>query len=305
MTYEITNPIREDVFGISEKVIAFFEDCHLAAYPDPLSKAEPFTIGFGNTAYEDGVKVERWHEISKTYAYSLLWVTIIRGWSKLEKTIPGWHRLNVGQQAALLSFGFNLGYNFYGAEGFNTISNVLSDEDKEANMLQVFRLYRNEGSNVELGLYRRRIAESILWHSGNINDAKAAKDLSMEQCQSFNIVDYLGMGHPFRGIVAEVPSTCSTGNCRIESVEAQFDNTLGSPTVSPDDPTHIEVWGDETAWRDGDELPTSKVDHSQGYPRGYPFGETYQAAKEKTFEGNAQVQPLQIDHPTIKETDII
>jgi lysozyme len=65
-------------------------------------------------------------------------------------------------QGALLSFAYNLGADFYGASGFNTITRVLK-EKKWNEVPAALELYRNPGTNVEAGLLRRRKAEGSLW----------------------------------------------------------------------------------------------------------------------------------------------
>jgi len=76
--------------------------------------------------------------------------------------IPYWGEMNENQQGAILSFAYNLGVHFYGSPDFNTITKVL--KNKEWNKVpEALKLYRNPGSNVEVGLLRRRIAEGALW----------------------------------------------------------------------------------------------------------------------------------------------
>ena len=72
--------------------------------------------------------------------------------------------MNENQQGALLSFAYNLGANFYGGRSFATITKVLK-EKKWNEVPEVLKLYRNPGSNVEVGLLKRRGAEGRLWSS--------------------------------------------------------------------------------------------------------------------------------------------
>jgi lysozyme len=78
--------------------------------------------------------------------------------------IPYWNEMNENQQGALLSFAYNLGARFYGSSGFNTISRVLRNKEW-SNVPDTLKMYRNPGSNVEVGLLRRRGAEGKLWSS--------------------------------------------------------------------------------------------------------------------------------------------
>jgi hypothetical protein len=73
------------------------------------------------------------------------------------------------QVGALLSFAYNLGANFYGSEGFETISRRL--RNKEWDLVdEALLLYVNPGSDVEEGLKRRRVAEGVLWSKGARKD---------------------------------------------------------------------------------------------------------------------------------------
>ena len=70
--------------------------------------------------------------------------------------------MNNNQRSALLSFAYNSGQNFYGADGYETITLVLKNKDW-ASVPQAFMLYVNPGSNVEKGLRTRRQTEGQLW----------------------------------------------------------------------------------------------------------------------------------------------
>ena len=80
------------------------------------------------------------------------------------RKIPYWSEMNDNQRGALLSFTYNLGAGFYGSRGFNTITTNLSQKNWQA-IPNTLKLYRNPGSNVEVGLLRRRSAEGKLWSS--------------------------------------------------------------------------------------------------------------------------------------------
>jgi GH24 family phage-related lysozyme (muramidase) len=70
--------------------------------------------------------------------------------------------MNDNQKGSLLSFAYNLGARFYGSSGFNTITKVLRNKEW-GNVPDTLKMYRNPGSNVEVGLLRRRGAEGRLW----------------------------------------------------------------------------------------------------------------------------------------------
>lgn len=139
-----------------------FEGCRLAAYPDPASGGDPWTIGYGTTRYGAGQPVKRGDKITVIEADLLLRLEVDRVAAKLQSTIPHWDAMNDGQRSALVSFAYNLGEAFYGAPGFETLSRKLRDK-QWADVPAALELYRNPGTAVEAGLLRRRKAEGALW----------------------------------------------------------------------------------------------------------------------------------------------
>jgi len=143
-------------------LIKTFEGCHLNAYPDPLTGGLPITIGWGSTRDFDGSLFRMGKVITQKYADSLLEFDLRnRFLPKLQK-IPYWNEMNENQQGALLSFAYNLGADFYGSSDFNTITRVLKNKEW-TKVPDALYLYRNPGTNVEVGLRRRRDAEGKLW----------------------------------------------------------------------------------------------------------------------------------------------
>lgn len=144
------------------ELIKTFEGCHLHAYPDPLTKGPPITIGWGSTRDFDGQPFKIGRKITQKYADDLLLFQLKNQFLPVLQKIPYWNEMNDNQKGALLSFAYNLGANFYGSQGFATITRVLKNKiwlDVPSALL----LYRNPGTNVEAGLKRRRIAEGELW----------------------------------------------------------------------------------------------------------------------------------------------
>ena len=145
-------------------LIKEFEGCHLEAYPDPLTKSEPITIGWGSTRDQNGKPFKLGAKISQKTADDLLISQIRNEFLPPLTQIPYWNEMNMNQRSALLSFAYNLGARFYGSSGFNTITRVL--KNKQWNKVpDALYLYRNPGTNVESGLARRRKAEGKLWMS--------------------------------------------------------------------------------------------------------------------------------------------
>lgn len=148
--------------GIS--IIKSFEGCHLHAYPDPLTKGPPITIGWGSTKDFDGTPFKIGRTITQKYADTLLEFDLKNRFLPSLQKIPYWKEMNNNQRGALLSFAYNLGAGFYGSSNFNTITRVLRNKEW-SKVPDALYLYRNPGTRVEAGLARRRKAEGDLWKS--------------------------------------------------------------------------------------------------------------------------------------------
>jgi GH24 family phage-related lysozyme (muramidase) len=153
-------------------LIQEFEGCELKAYPDPGTGGAPWTIGWGSLRHLDGRAVKQGDVITQAQANAMLAATVDKQVLPALRKLPHWAEMSAEQQGALLSFAWNLGWNFYGAEGFETISKRLREKDW-AHVPEALLLYRNPGSSVEAGLRRRREAEGKLWQLG-LKDAPAA-----------------------------------------------------------------------------------------------------------------------------------
>lgn len=147
---------------ICAPLVQQFEGCRFAAYPDPGTGGDPWTIGWGSTTYGDGSAVRPGDRIDQAKADQLLNARLQRDWQILAGQIPGWGRMRPGQQACLVSFAYNVGVGFYGSGGFGTISRALSSQDW-ASVPGALMLYVNPGTSVEAGLRRRRTAEGTIW----------------------------------------------------------------------------------------------------------------------------------------------
>lgn len=141
----------------------YFEGCRLEAYVDPRSGNLPITIGWGSTFYKDMSKIHLGDRISQAEADNLYSFNCYhRYWKVLEDSIPGWVEMSAKQQAALCSFAYNMGPNFFGDKECATITNNLRDRNWSA-VPGTIMMYRNPGENVEVGLGRRRRAEGLMW----------------------------------------------------------------------------------------------------------------------------------------------
>lgn len=163
--YRETPPQPESTGGIPQAAVDLikeFEGFRSAVYDDGVGVA---TIGYGATFYENGTKVTFSDQpITEARGEELLKYHLEYFWNTQEVSIPYWGEMSDGQRGCLLSFSFNCGSGFYGANGFATISGALRDK-RWGDVPDALRLYVNPGTAVEAGLRRRREAEIELWLS--------------------------------------------------------------------------------------------------------------------------------------------
>ena len=131
------------------------------AYWDATGKV--WTIGKGSTTHPDGRPVKRGDKITPDQADQYMEHYVNKNLiPKLEK-IPTWGKMNENQRGALVSFGYNVGPNFYGSKGFETISKSLSSEAGLSGVPSALKLYNKSGGKTLPGLVKRREAEGTLW----------------------------------------------------------------------------------------------------------------------------------------------
>lgn len=149
---------------VGVNLIKEFEGFSPEAYYDPHTGSLPITIAYGSTRKIDGTPFYIGETITREEGEKLLIYQLNKEFLPSLQKIPYWNEMNMNQRSALLSFAYNLGANFYGSSGFNTITRVL--KNKQWNKVpDALYLYRNPGTNVESGLARRRKAEGKLWMS--------------------------------------------------------------------------------------------------------------------------------------------
>jgi len=146
------------------QLIAEFEGFVDHAYPDPASGGEPWTIGYGFTSI-DGRPVQPGDTLSRAEADAQLLSGVNACARHLANRVPYWSAMANDQRCALISFAWNLGEDFYGGDGFDTISRRLREKDWAA-VPEALLLYCDPGSSVQAGLLRRRQAETDLWKKG-------------------------------------------------------------------------------------------------------------------------------------------
>lgn len=147
------------------ELIKEFEGFSSKAYYDPHTGALPITIAYGSTRKMDGTPFYIGETITREEGEKLLIYQLNKEFIPPLQKIPYWNEMSDKMKSALISFAYNLGANFYGASGFNTITRVLR-EKKWNEVPASLELYRNPGSKVEAGLLRRRRREGLLWREG-------------------------------------------------------------------------------------------------------------------------------------------
>ena len=136
-------------------LIKKFEGCRLKAYKCP---AGIWTIGYGNTFYEDGMKVKEGDVITQERAESLAAFVI----TQFAVTIAPFIKqpLNDNQFSACVSLCYNIGQgNFKKSSVFKK----LNINPNDPTIADSFRLWNKGGGKVLTGLVRRREAEIALY----------------------------------------------------------------------------------------------------------------------------------------------
>ncbi|MEL7453572.1 MAG: lysozyme [Pseudomonadota bacterium] len=138
-------------------LIKDFEGFRHDAYFDPVGIP---TIGFGTTKYKDGRAVQFGDTITPEIAEEELFFHVREEVEPVLEAQFGGLPLAPNQRDALASFVYNLGGD---RDKYPTLYAMIHEgADQEAVAQQLLR-YRNAGGKPLLGLYRRRMAEALMW----------------------------------------------------------------------------------------------------------------------------------------------
>ena len=139
------------------RIIKEFEGCHLVAYADPVGI---WTIGWGNTQI-DGRPVRQGDKISQVTADTMLRDNVERFADQLYTLIPAAKNYGGNQQAALLSWLYNVGP---GAVGESSLRRRLNAGESGTVVIpQELPKWDKANGKTLLGLTRRRAAEISLF----------------------------------------------------------------------------------------------------------------------------------------------
>ena len=136
-------------------LIKSFEGCKLKAYQ---CSAKKWTIGYGNTFYEDGTLVKIGDAISQQKAEQLFELIANEFASKVAKLVTS--NVTNNQFGALTSFAYNCGVvNLQKS----TLLKKVNANHNDITIKQEFLKWNKAGGKVLAGLTRRREAESNLY----------------------------------------------------------------------------------------------------------------------------------------------
>lgn len=144
----------------AKDIIAEFEGCKLRAYPDPGTKGDPWTIGYGHT----GADVRPGMEITQAQAEKFLESDILVAAKGVFELLPMAQHWTPKQQAALISFAFNVGLNSLKTSTLR--QRLLAKQDPLTVIKEELPRWNKGGSGVMPGLVRRRAAEVLLFGEG-------------------------------------------------------------------------------------------------------------------------------------------
>ena len=136
-------------------LIKEFEGCKLKAYQCSAMK---WTIGYGNTFYEDGKPVMAGHAITQEKANKLFELIADEFASKVAKLVPS--HITPNQFGSLVSFAYNCGIvNLQKS----TLLKKVNANPNDPSIRAEFMKWNKAGGKVLAGLTRRREAEANLY----------------------------------------------------------------------------------------------------------------------------------------------
>jgi lysozyme len=136
-------------------LIKQFEGCKLKAYRCP---ALLWTIGYGNTFYEDGTKVKEGDVITQARAEELL-NNIVDAFAKQVDVLVK-SNVTANNFSAIVSFAFNVGMGNFRK---STLLRKVNANPKDPSISAEFKKWVRANDRVMQGLVRRREAEAKLY----------------------------------------------------------------------------------------------------------------------------------------------
>jgi len=153
-----------------EKLIKGFESCRLSAYQD---SAKIWTIGWGNTSYENGARVKQGDLLSQ-YRADELFKRIANKFVNDVNFLTKNTFLKQYQFDALVSFSYNVGSdididNIAEGLGDSTLLKLVLANPNDHKIPAEFLKWNKSKGKVLGGLTRRRKSEAHLYSTGELN----------------------------------------------------------------------------------------------------------------------------------------
>lgn len=145
-----------------ESLIKYYESCRLKAYQDG---GGVWTIGYGNTSYEDGRKVKEGDNIPQWRADELFARIAIRITFRVSDLIKGID-INQDQFDALVDFTWNLGIN--ALAGSTLLKKIKVNTKNFGDIDSEFSKWNHDNGKTVTGLTYRRLSESLLYRTGEL-----------------------------------------------------------------------------------------------------------------------------------------
>jgi lysozyme len=154
LEFLLKNPTKREVNKEGLELIKEFEGFRTNAY---LCPANVWTIGYGNTFYDNGIKVKKGDRITEAEAERLLKITVESFADQVNKLISV--PVTSNQFSALVSLAYNIGV---GAFARSTLLKLLNQKlyDQSADQ---FMVWSRAGGRTLEGLRRRRSRERQLF----------------------------------------------------------------------------------------------------------------------------------------------
>jgi GH24 family phage-related lysozyme (muramidase) len=211
----------------AQALIKQWEGLRLSAYADPASGGKPWSIGYGMTTV-NGAPVREGDKISQALADELLRAEIHHVATELYKLIPAVKQYGANQQAALISWAFNVGVS--GAVKESTLrKRLLAGESAQVVVPQELPKWNKGNGKVMEGLVNRRAAEVALF-MGKLPLQQSAPRFTPSSPFSTRVTPHiiygeLCLGEDRRRFINQAQCDIAVELCTfIEKARAQFGN---------------------------------------------------------------------------------
>ncbi len=141
-------------------LIKEFEGLRLTAYRDSVGV---WTIGYGNTFYEDGTTVKQGDKITQERADYLFRSIVDKFADQVRNSLTNHERVSDAQFSAMVSLAYNIGI---GAFKGSTLLRKVNANPCDPAIPDEFPRWNKAGGKVLAGLTRRRKAEAELYKNG-------------------------------------------------------------------------------------------------------------------------------------------